>query len=98
MCSYVWLFLQFFFFFFCSTIIVSIFLFCFAILHSHSSIVRVCFFFFGSFKLWVCLGTVFHKIREISVGKLSLLQKFRRRLILQKIASAVKVSNREEIE
>ena len=39
---------------------------------------------------------IFHKIREISVGKLSLLQKIKRRHILQKIASAVKVSNREE--
>jgi len=85
MCSYVWLFSAIFFLFSVQQLLFQFF-FCFAILHSHSSIVRGFVFFFGSFKLWVCLGTAFHKIREISLGKLSLLQKIRRRLILQKIA------------
>jgi len=97
MCSYVWLFLQFFFFFSVQQLLFQFF--CFVLPYFILTVVLFGFvFFFGSFKLWVCLGTVLHKIREISLGKLSLLQKIRRRLILQKIASAVKVSNREEIE
>jgi len=96
MCSYVWLFSAIFFLFSVQQLL---FQFFFVLPYFILTVVLFGFvFFFGSFKLWVCLGTAFHKIREISLGKLSLLQKIRRRLILQKIASAVKVSNREEIE
>jgi len=84
MCSYVWLFSAIFFLFSVQQLL---FQFFFVLPYFILTVVLFGFvFFFGSFKLWVCLGTAFHKIREISLGKLSLLQKIRRRLILQKIA------------